>query len=301
MATHAVPQPAALPLPGRQDDARVRLHPLLSATAKLPRAWFFRPPGRFGTLQALGIRVPKDGWTEFPVVAFLIEHPGAGAILIDTGFHPSVAVEPRQNLGRLNAFGMKEIQMSTDQAVPAQLRARAIQPAEVRFVLMTHFHADHASAMSEFPSSTFLFTSREWEAATAPRAVVHGYVARQFDHAFDYRTLDFDSGATESFASFGRSFDLFGDGSVRALFTPGHTHGHMSFALRTRDREVLVAGDAIYALETLRTGQLPFKIEDEHLFGRSLREIELYAEQTPDALIIPGHDLEAWRALNPSY
>jgi hypothetical protein len=40
---------------------------------------------------------------------------------------------------------------------------------------------------------------------------------------------------------------------------------------------------------------------DEHLFKRSVREIQLYVEQTPDAVVIPGHDLDAWRALGTEY
>jgi N-acyl homoserine lactone hydrolase len=62
-----------------------------------------------------------------------------------------------------------------------------------------------------------------------------------------------------------------------------------------------VAGDAIYSLRTMRESHLPYRVVDEHVFRRSLREIQLYAEQTPDALIIPGHDMEAWRGLDASY
>ena len=40
---------------------------------------------------------------------------------------------------------------------------------------------------------------------------------------------------------------------------------------------------------------------DEHLFRRSLREIQPYRKETPEALIIPGHDWEAWQQLEPSY
>jgi glyoxylase-like metal-dependent hydrolase (beta-lactamase superfamily II) len=168
---------------------------------------------------------------------------------------------------------------------------------------MTHLHIDHASAMSEFPNATFVFSSREWEAATEQRSWQHGYRTRQFDHGFDYRTLDFEGdAATESYATFGRSVDLLGDGSIRLVYTPGHTRGHMSVVLRLAgEREALVAGDAIYTLHALRTGHRPFRIEDEHLFGRSLREIQLYSETNPEALIIPGHDMQAWRELAPMY
>ena len=233
-----------------------------------------------------------------PVPAFLVEHPGAGPILIDTGFHPSVAANPTANLGRLAQITFKGIQMTADQAASAQLRERGIQPADVKVVLMTHLHVDHASAISEYPDSTFLVSAAEW-AAASEHGQFHGYVKRQFDHGFDYRLLDFEgSGAAESFSGFARSFDVFGDGSVRTVYTPGHTLGHMSVVLRTARREVLIAADAIYMRRTLEDTRLPYRTADEHLFRRSLREIRQYRTETPEALIVPGHDWEAWQELD---
>ena len=296
---HAEPQPASLPLSGGREEATVRLHPLLVATGKGPSAYFHRDEGRLARLRALG--VGSDA-VEVPYVAFLVEHPSAGLILIDTGFHPSVAVDPKQNLGRLGARVFAP-EMEASDAVPAQLRARGIAPSEVRTIVMTHLHGDHASGISEFPGAMFLISQQEWdEASTVSRPAFHGYVRRHFDHAFDFRTIDFGaSEGIDSFASFGRAVDVFGDGSVRLVFTPGHTSGHVSVVLRLKDREALVAGDAIYSRRTLETGHKPYLMEDEHLFERSLREIQIYAKETPDALIIPGHDMEAWRALAPVY
>jgi N-acyl homoserine lactone hydrolase len=297
---HAEPEPASLPLPGGREDTTVRLHPLLVATGRAPDAWLHRQDGRLAGLRAVG---GIGGETrEVPYVAFLVEHPSAGRFLIDTGFHPSVAVDPKQNLGRLGARVFAPRMESSD-AVPAQLRSRGIAPTEINTVLMTHLHGDHASAISEFPGATFLISQQEWdEASTVPRPALHGYVRRHFDHAFDFRLIDFEADeGIDSFATFGRAVDVFGDGSVRLAFTPGHTLGHMSVVLRLKQREVLVAGDAIYTLRTLETGHLPYRMEDEHLFARSLREIQIYAKETPDALVIPGHDMEAWRELSPMY
>jgi len=81
------------------------------------------------------------------------------------------------------------------------------------------------------------------------------------------------------------------------VFTPGHTLGHLSVVLRTASREVLLAADAMFLERTLREKHLPARIDDEHLFRRSLREIELYAREAPDALIVPGHDMDFWRRL----
>jgi N-acyl homoserine lactone hydrolase len=300
MATAAEPRPAELPLPGGREGARVRLHPLLTGSVKGPEAWFLREEGRLAWRHALGFGVKRADWLTVPVPAFLVEHPGAGKILIDTGFHPSVAAAPRANLGWLSQFTFRGIEMKPDQAVAAQLRARGIEPEQVKVVVMTHLHIDHASAVSEFPASTFVVSASEW-AAASDHGQLHGYVKRQFDHGFDWRLLDFEGADAESFSGFARSFDLFGDGSLRAVYTPGHTLGHMSVVLRTERGEVLVAGDAIYLRRSLDDNHLPYRTADEHLFRRSLREIRQYATETPEALIVPGHDWEAWHQLEAVY
>jgi len=299
---HAEPQPATLPLPGGREGATVRLHPLLVATSRSPDAFFHKEDGRLAGMHALGIGVPDDRRIDIPIPAFLVEHPSAGRLMIDTGFHPSVAVDPKENLGRLSAR-LFTLEMKASDAAPAQLRARGIEPAQIGTVVMTHLHTDHASAISEFPASTFVVSKQEWDAATTvSRPAFHGYVRRHFDHAFEYRTIDFEDGDyVDSFATFGRAVDLFGDGSVRCAYTPGHTAGHMSVILRLKGREVLITGDAAYSRRTLQDGVLPWRIHDDHFFARSLREIQIYAQQTPDALIIPGHDLAVWKTLETTY
>jgi N-acyl homoserine lactone hydrolase len=300
MATAAEPRPAELPLPGGRGGAGIRVHPLLTGRALGPEAWFLRQDGRMAWRRAFGFGVPGDKWLDVPVPAFLVEHPGAGPVLIDTGLHPSVAVNPRQNLGRLAGRPFKELKMEPEQAASSQLREKGIHPRDVKVVVMTHLHLDHASAISEFPEARFILSRAEWEAATG-HGQLHGYVRRQFDHAFDYRLLDFDGPDAESFSGFARSFDLFGDGSVRCVYTPGHTLGHLSVVLRLKAREVLIAGDAIYLRRTLEDMLLPYRSADEHLFRRSLREIRQYVKETPDSLIVPSHDWKVWQELDAVY
>jgi N-acyl homoserine lactone hydrolase len=300
MATAAEPRPAELPLPGGRVRAAVRLRPLLCGRCTGPRPYLLREPGRLAPLRGLGIGVRGDDWVPIPIVAFLLEHPGAGPVLIDAGLHPSVAIKPAESLGRLGTLVFRNLQMDPSQALPAQLRELGIEPADVGTVVMTHLHIDHASGISEFPDATFLVSRAEWDAATS-QGRLHGYATRQFDHAFDYRLLEFDGADTSSFSGFARSFDLFGDGSVRAVYTPGHTLGHMSVVVRTAGGEVLVAGDAIFVRRNLDDTHLPNRTEDDHLYRRSLREIQQYVRETPDAVVIPGHDWEAWQALEAVY
>jgi glyoxylase-like metal-dependent hydrolase (beta-lactamase superfamily II) len=295
----AEPQPAGLPLPGGSPDATVRLRPMTTGTMHYARDGLLQRDGKSSRVRALRAMAPGAETLEIPVPFFLVEHPTAGSLLVDTGLHASVAVDPKSNLGRVfNSFA--RIEMGDRDSAPDQLRAAGVDPASVRHVVMTHLHADHASGVAQFPGATFLVDGREWEFATQPRTLE--YVARQFDHAFDWRLLDFSSESVNSFATFGRSLDLFGDGSVRLVSTPGHTPGHLSVVVRLREREALLTADAAYTMRSIRESEdIPFTMSDEHQLRRSLREVQLFVKETPDALVVPGHDLELFRSLDAVY
>ncbi len=297
----ALAEPSRLtsPLPGGRQGASVVLHPMVCAYMDSPPEFMAMTGGKLKAVrQALFSR--KDQ-VKLPIVAFLVEHPGVGPIIIDTGFHPSVATDPKQNLGRLYA-AIYNIDMRPEQAISAQLREqKGIEPADVRVAVMTHLHMDHASAISEFTSATFVLGSGEWHSFHAARPRLRGYVRHHVDHAVEYKEVPYDSATIDSYSTFGRAFDLFGDGSVRLVHTPGHTHGHQSVILRLRDREALVTGDAVYFLRTIDDERRGWVMADEHKWHRSIGEIRLYRRENPDALIIPGHDPEAWAGLAPRY
>jgi glyoxylase-like metal-dependent hydrolase (beta-lactamase superfamily II) len=299
VAAAAEPQPATLPLPGGKAGATVKVHPITTGTIMYPVDALFTTGGRLAFLHFLGFRSER---VEIPIPCFLLEHATAGPILIDTGHHASMAVDPKGSYGPiLGRAAGKTIRMGEGDALPDQLRGRGVDPGDVKLVVMTHLHIDHASGVSQFPQATFIVTKRVWDAATDGPGLKGGYISRQFDHAFDWRTIDFDGEDVNSYKSFGRTLDLFGDGSVRLAYTPGHTLGHMSVVIRTAGPEFLVVGDAAYTMRTIRETAMPYGPHDEHEFRRSLKEVQLYLDQTPDAAVCPGHDLEAFRALEPVY
>jgi N-acyl homoserine lactone hydrolase len=298
MAISAEAQPASLPLPGGQANATVRLHPLLAGEMLAPPGLLARPPGRLAAARMfLGSR---SSWIWLPVPAFLIEHPGAGPILVDTGLHPSVAVDPAQNFGRVWTR-LLSIRMSPEQALRDQLRDHGIGHGDVGVVVMTHLHYDHASGVSEFPHATFVIDRAEWQAAAHGPAMRSGYVRSQFDHPFDWRAIDYEAPEVDAHATFGRGVDLFGDGSVRLLSTPGHTAGHQSVLLRLAGREALLTADAAYLERTLSDDVQPLIVHDRHRFRRSLDEIRRWVGQAPEALVITGHDRDLWSRLEPVY
>ena len=88
---------------------------------------------------------------------------------------------------------------------------------------------------------------------------------------------------------------------MRLAFTPGHSAGHQSVIARLRDRDFVIAGDAIFTLGQLGDAPEPPRPLDRHTWRRSRQELALFARQYPQAVIVPGHDPEHWAALKPSY
>jgi N-acyl homoserine lactone hydrolase len=295
----ALAEPSRLtkPLPGGQEGATVAFHPLVSAWIASPDELMAMTGSAFKALRSL--RSDRKNWLRIPVPAFLIEHPGAGWILVDTGFHASVATDPKQNLG--GAIGrLYTIEMSPDQAIAAQARELGVDPREIGVVIMTHLHIDHASAISDFTEATYVLGQGEWDAFTARMPTLHGYVRKHADHAVEYREVMYDR-ESSSYSTFGRSYDLFGDGSVRLVYTPGHSRGHQSVILRLKGGEALLAGDAAYFLTTLDNERRGFFLDDEHNWRRSLREVQLYRRENPNAMIIPSHDGALFERLQERY
>jgi glyoxylase-like metal-dependent hydrolase (beta-lactamase superfamily II) len=233
------------------------------------------------------------------VPAYLARHPSAGNILVDTGLHPSIVRDPRDNLGR---FSGRHYKVEEGKDVVSQLRERGLDASEIAVVVLTHLHEDHASAIELFPEAQFVLSATEWEEATTGRLpLLRGYHPSHYDYAFEYATVDFDSDLVESYGPFGRSFDLFGDGSVRLAYTPGHSAGHTSVILHLPRRDFVVIGDAAYDWKQFDGKAEPTMMADEHNWRRSLRELQAYRRTYPYALMVPGHDPEFWDKLEPRY
>jgi N-acyl homoserine lactone hydrolase len=302
MAVHVQPQPLGDPLPGGTTGARVAVEPLIAGHVDFPRAAMVDQGGSFKTLRLARAITSSKAAESVPVPAFLIHHPSAGPILVDTGLHPSIASGGKENFGGINnRFGRPSLEAGED--VPSQLRAKGIEPRQVSTVLMTHLHLDHSSAISEFKDSTIVVSAAEWQdAAHGSKPFLNGYRRAHFDLAFEYRSVDFDGDAVNSYASFGRTFDLFGDGSLRLAFTPGHSAGHCSVICRLADADFVIGGDAMYMAGQLDgTEPPPPRPFDAHMMRRSLQELRLFHAQFPAATITPGHDPEFYSAVAPRF
>lgn len=298
MPATAEPRPAELPLPGGREGATVRVHPLKVAEELAPPQLFDGAMSKTNLLRALA--TPRSKWVPLPMPAFLIEHPEAGPILVDTAFDASVATDRAANFGRAGA-ALHRPRMTADDAVPGQLRARGVDPADVRLVVMTHLHYDHASGAGQFPGATFVCDRREWAAASGG-GVLDGYHPPHLIPALDWSTVSFYGDGAEPADPFPRSLDLLGDGSIRLVSTPGHTDGHMSVLLRTAGGELLLAADAAYTRRTIAERLVPLYLTGSRAdYEESLERIARWVEAHPDAVVICGHDPWSWPTLERVY
>jgi glyoxylase-like metal-dependent hydrolase (beta-lactamase superfamily II) len=266
----------------------------------VPPGYIYYEPSVSGRLKGIGVGVSKNEHLWLPLPIFVVEHPTAGLILIDTGPPTAAAHDPRAAFGRFGAM-VYNVRMRPEQAAAAQLRGLGIDPADVRTVILTHMHFTSSGAAAEFSDAMFIVSKVEWQAMQKRNGFKAGYIPRLFEHGLDYRLVDYDAPSVNSFASFARSIDLFGDGSITLVSTPGHAAGHQSVVLRLSDREALICGDAAHTRKSIDEGFRPLALHDEHNYKRSLREIRSYTQMTPSAIVIPGHDAEVWARLEDIY
>jgi N-acyl homoserine lactone hydrolase len=269
--------------------ARVRL--IRTGVTRLPPGYVFRGEAR-NSLQAIGVGVPSGAMLLAPLGAALIDHPTAGPVLVDTGMHPVMATDPKKHLGKVGAAVFKNLRMGPDENAPAQLRAWGIQPEDVQVVIMTHLHVDHTSGMSEFPNATVVVTEAEWKAFNSWGGRAKGYLRRHLPPEPSLHLVDFEAG--EAWDGLERTVDFFGDGTVRLVSTPGHTVGHLSVLVQTRQGPVFLLGDAVYTLRNLQEDLLPWRTADDEASERSMRQLRAYARAHPHVPLIPTHDAEVW-------
>ncbi len=282
---------------GTSNGTGVRLEVIHTADIPIPYGYVFRTEGnRLAQLRAGFSR--KGQMLGSPCLAYVIYHPTAGILLVDTGFHPDATTDLRKDFGIGMSLMFSGIRPS-DTPFAQQLRSRGIEPGEVERVVMTHLHVDHTSGMRLLPKATFICTRQEWKAAHGRLAAMSGYVGHHLPPESRVQLVDLNAQG-EPAAGFDRTLDLLGDGTIRLLFTPGHTHGHQSLLLKLEDgREVLVVGDAAYTVRSIEEGLLPMATADDETSRQSLRQLDGFRRGHPEAILVPTHDPEAWRALDP--
>lgn len=221
---------------------------------------------------------------EIPVPWFLITHP-EGNVVIDGGTAVECAADPRGHWG--DAVDVYWPVIRPQQGCLNQLRELRIDPESVRYVLQSHLHLDHTGAVGRFPNATHVVQRQEFEYAFAPDwFAAAGYIRRDFDRpGLEWQFLDGEDADYH---------DLYGDGAIQLIYTPGHAPGHQSFLITLpRSGRVLLTVDAAYTLDHWEERALPGFLTSAVDAVRSVRKLRAVAAKTK-ALVVTGHDPDAW-------
>jgi N-acyl homoserine lactone hydrolase len=266
----------------------VALHPLLGGQIRLSRWFLERVPGPLGRERSLLRQLRRVEARWMPVPAYLIVHPSEGPLLVDTAYDPSAASDPAQTMGRVGA------RLFDHRVHLLRPQLEALGHGDVGRILMTHLHLDHAGGLPSFPDAEVLADRREWRAATRRGAWLNGYHAPVLRAVRNRVALDLEGPGATPHGPFERTLDLFGDGSVRLLSTPGHSVGHLSLEVRTATGPVLLCADAAYLAEQLDHPRVTASVHDDAVYLDAIERIRRWRAEHPGRPVVPGHDPDAW-------
>lgn len=222
----------------------------------------------------------------FGMAAILVQHP-QGTLLIDAGFGRNVDAHVLTTPWLMR----KTSRYEKETPAAEQLRAAGLDPAQFDGIVLTHAHWDHVSGAEDFPGVPV------WVPQAERDFVASGHIAAGLAAGFAglaWRAYDFPDGPYLGFAS---SYDVFKDGTVVLVPTPGHTPGSViAFVTPPGERRYAFVGDLVWQREGI---EIP---AERPWLSRRLVDVDAaqvrgwithmhgLARNVPGLVVVPAHD-----------
>ncbi|UQD69378.1 N-acyl homoserine lactonase family protein [Bradyrhizobium japonicum] len=187
---------------------------------------------------------------DFVDSCYLIKHSNKGWFLWDTGIADAVATMPNG----LVPADPKAVTWRRPKTLAAQLEQLGLKPDDVKAMAVSHTHPDHTGNVELFPQATLYVQKAEYDwpgANNEPR----------FKPSHPVELLSGDK-------------DVFGDGSVTILSTPGHTPGHQSLLVKLpKTGAVVLSGDAVHFRDNWDNRRVPSMNANKDQSAASMQKI----------------------------
>jgi N-acyl homoserine lactone hydrolase len=194
-----------------------------------------------------GVNVGKS--MDFVDNCYLIKH-ARGWFLWDTGVTDAIAAMPN---GQAPA-DPRATHWRRPKTLAAQLEQLGVKPADVKGMAVSHTHPDHSGNVEMFPQAMLYVQKAEYDWPGANKAP-------RFAPAHPVTKLEGDR-------------DLFGDGSLTIVSTPGHTPGHQSLLVRLQKTgAVLLSGDAVHFRSNWENRGVPVNNTDQEETRKSMQKM----------------------------
>jgi N-acyl homoserine lactone hydrolase len=208
---------------------------------------------------------------EFSANCYLIRH-AKGLMLWDSGYADSIAAMP-------NGLSTPIAVVQVTKGLNAQLKELGLAPTDIKHIAFSHTHSDHVGNANLFTAATLYMQEPEYDAAFGPTPQKFGFVATNYEklRANPLQKLKGDH-------------DVFGDGSVVIVSTPGHTPGHQSLLVRLPNTgAVILSGDMVHFQENWDARRVPAMNVDSTQTVASMNKVAALMEKHRAQLWI-NHD-----------
>lgn len=249
---------------------------------------YWMTSGLFGPFPITGLipTVPKDKQRDvtIPVSMWLIDHP-KGKVIFDTGINVAVTQDCKSYWQPGLCDFLKPTNKRED-IIDAQLKKIGVSPDQIKVVITSHSHLDHVGNIKMFPNAIHVFQKKE---------LYQGW----FPEKFQGRTggafvlADLDGTREFNYLELAGDYDLFGDGSVMVISTPGHTLGHQSVKVKLASgKSMIMSQDAIWMQENMDgyPAGLNYSVMD---YTSSINRLK-FMRDLEGAPIFYGHDQDQW-------
>jgi len=222
-----------------------------------------------------------------PVPAFVIEHPKYGLIVFDSGLPSKIAQIGNKYLHPITRM-LFDTRSLKGKDLPTQMAEAGLFPKKVTKVIFSHLHFDHIGNSDAFSKATYYVgQGTDLNNMTRMNGFEPDFIAKlQKKHPF--KKIDFSSG--KPFATFKKSVDLLGDGSIIAVQGNGHLNGSISLFVRLPMGMVFLAGDEAISFDWLNSDDVQRISKNPKKAAEIRNRIRMLRKLRPNIIIFPGHD-----------
>ena len=225
----------------------------------------------------------QNEWIKLPVMAFLVE-TDEGYVLYDTGSNP----EAMNGYWPNNLLEIYPLYQKPEERLENQLALCGVKPEDVKKVVISHMHLDHAGGLYLFPHADIYVPKQDYEYAQVmvhknPNPATHGgYVKADCEAPANYIMVDHDIEIAKG---------------VEAICLPGHTPNLLGLVVHLDNQTIILPQDAVYTVEIYGP---PAKgsgfLYDSISYYKSIEKVR-ELQKKYNATVIPAHDWEYFQTL----
>lgn len=252
-----------------------------------------------------------DRWRieRYPAICARIRHPEHGHIVFDTGYSQAFFSQTRRFPSRLYRIATP-VRLAPGESLVEQLAAEGIQSSDIGHVILSHFHADHVGGLADFTSATIIADTGGYAYlrdkrgfAAVRKGFVSGLVPDDFETRFRGILHRRQVRLGEEMAPFKIGYDLFGDGSVIAIYLEGHARHQIGILFDDIDHgQTFLCADAAWSRRAIRENTGPGRIgymavDDVRDTDGTLGRLHELHKLNPGLRIVPSHCQEVWEEI----